>query len=129
MKSRDNVMRLKRFQVEEKTRQLTQIDMMVAELERMRGDLEAQIRIEEEKSGISDPEHFAYPTFAKAVRQRKENLDVSIRELQEKRINAEAAVEEADEELKKAQKLGARDQVEEPVEDDEELIDQRMMIG
>ena len=37
--------------------------------------------LEEKKSGISDPTHFAYPTFAKAARQRADNLQVSIREL------------------------------------------------
>ncbi|MEO0369616.1 MAG: flagellar export protein FliJ, partial [Pseudomonadota bacterium] len=109
MKSRDNLLRLKHFQVEDKTRQLTQIDMMIAEFEKMFGDLSAQVQIEEEKAGITDPTHFAYPTFAKAARQRQENLDGSIRDLKDKRVNAEAALAEADEELKKAQRLEQRD--------------------
>jgi len=109
MKSRDNLLRLKHFQVEDKTRQLTQIDMMIAEFEKMFGDLQAQVQIEEEKAGISDPTHFAYPTFAKAARQRQDNLKVSIDELKDKRVNAVAALEEAEEDLKKAQKLEQRD--------------------
>ncbi len=109
MKSRENLLRLKHFQVEDKTRQLAQIDMMIAEFEKMHGDLQAQIDIEEEKAGITDPTHFAYPTFAKAARQRQQNLVGSIDDLKDKRVNAEAALEEADEALKKAQKLEQRD--------------------
>ncbi len=130
MKSRDNLLRLKHFQVEDKTRQLAQIDMMIAEFERMHGDLDAQITIEEEKAGITDVSHFAYPTFAKAARQRQENLVGSIRDLKEKRINAEAALQEADEDLVKAQKLEARDGgtgiVDQSVDD---LAENRAMIG
>ncbi len=130
MKSRDNLLRLKHFQVEDKTRQLAQIDMMIAEFERMHGDLQAQIDIEEQKAGITDVEHFAYPTFAKAARQRQENLDGSIRDLKEKRVNAEAALDEADEELKKAQKLEQRDGGTGVIDtSNDDLIDSRAMIG
>jgi dsDNA-specific endonuclease/ATPase MutS2 len=130
MKSRDNLLRLKHFQVEDKTRQLAQIDMMIAEFEKMHGDLEAQINIEEEKAGITDTSHFAYPTFAKAARARQENLEGSIRDLKDKRVNAEAALEEADEELKKAQKLEQRDGGTGILEDTvDDLAESRAMIG
>ncbi|MFK5977873.1 MAG: flagellar export protein FliJ [Rhizobiaceae bacterium] len=108
MKARENMLRLKHFQVEDKTRQLAQIDMMIVEFEKMHSDLNAQIKFEEEKAGITDPSHFAYPTFAKAARARQENLDGSISDLKEKRIDAEAALEDADEALKKAQALEQR---------------------
>ena len=131
MKSRDNLLRLKHFQVQEKTRQLAQVDMMIAELTRMSDDLQNQIDIEERKSGITDVSHFAYPTFAKAAQGRKENLTGSIRDLQEKRAAAEEALNEADEELKKAQLKEERDGgssvITEPVVD--EAIERRMMIG
>ncbi|TIP32152.1 MAG: flagellar export protein FliJ, partial [Mesorhizobium sp.] len=63
MKSRENLVRLKQFQVNEKRRQLLQLDMMIAEFERMAVELEAQIVAEEKKAGITDINHFAYPTF------------------------------------------------------------------
>ncbi len=130
MKSRENLLRLKHFQVEDKTRQLTQIDLMIVEFERMHSDLQAQIDVEEEKAGITDPSHFAYPTFAKAARQRQENLDGSIRDLKEKRVNAEAALEEADAELKKAQMLEKRDGGTGTIESsNDELLENRAMIG
>ena len=74
MKSRENLVRLKQFQVNEKRRQLLQLDMMIAEFDRMANDLEIQIAAEEKKSGITDVNHFAYPTFAKAARSRRDNL-------------------------------------------------------
>ena len=130
MKSRENLLRLKHFQVEDKTRQLTQIDMMIAEFERMHGDLQAQIDVEEEKAGIKDPSHFAYPTFAKAARQRQENLDGSIRDLKDKRVNAEAALEEAEAELKKAEMLEKRGGGTGAIDNTkEELHENRAMIG
>jgi hypothetical protein len=109
MKSRENLLRLKHFQVEDKTRQLTQIELMVQELGRIADELGAQIRIEEEKSGITDPGHFAYPTFAKAARLRRDNLQGSIRDLNTRREAAVAALGEAEEELKKAMLIDSRD--------------------
>ncbi|MCO5133023.1 MAG: flagellar export protein FliJ [Phyllobacteriaceae bacterium] len=130
MKSRDNLLRLKHFQVQEKTRQLAQIDMMLGEFERMAGDLQAQIEVEEKKAGITDVSHFAYPTFAKAARTRVENLENSIRDLKEKRSPAEDALKEAEEELRKAELKEARGRggdTPDPVV--EEQIERRMMIG
>jgi hypothetical protein len=127
MKSRENQLRLKHFQVEDKTRQLTQIDLMIAEFTRMSDELDAQIRIEEQRSGISDPSHFAYPTFAKAARQRRDNLAVSIRDLKVKRQAAEDALADADEQLKKAQALESRDAT--PSEPVERAPERRVMIG
>ncbi|MCB1465156.1 MAG: flagellar export protein FliJ [Nitratireductor sp.] len=130
MKTRESQLRLRHFQVEDKTRQLTQIDLMIGELTRMADELDNQIRIEEEKSGITDSSHFAYPTFAKAARQRRDNLQVSIRELNDRRASAQQALNEAEEELKKAQLLenrdGASDKTD-PVVD--EQIERRAMIG
>ena len=109
MKSRDSLVRLKLFQVNEKRRQLLQLDMMIAEFDRMAADLDGQVAFEERKSGITDQTHFAYPTFAKAARQRRENLLVSQRDLKGQREGAAATLEEAEEELKKAEMLENRD--------------------
>ena len=83
--------------------------MMMSEFERMAKELEHQIGLEEKKSGISDPAHFAYPTFAKAARQRADNLQVSIRELKVQQEAAELALEEAQAEFAKAAALEERD--------------------
>lgn len=109
MKSRQNLVRLKQFQVNEKRRQLAQLDLMVNEFERMAAELEMQINAEEKKAGITDISHFAYPTFAKAARQRRDNLRNSQLDLLEQKKAAEAALSETEDELSKAEMLESRD--------------------
>ena len=109
MKSRENLVRLKQFQVNEKRRQLLQLDMMIAEFERMAGELEFQITAEEKKAGITDINHFAYPTFAKAARLRRDNLRNSQADLAQQRSAAEALLNETEAELAKAELLESRD--------------------
>jgi len=129
MKARGNLLRLKHFQVEDKTRQLAQIDMMIAEFQRMADDLASQIKFEEEKAGITDTSHFAYPTFAKAAVQRRDNLLESIRDLNDKRQGAQDALDEADEELRKIQLKETRDGNSIVVEEQQPRIDKSVMIG
>jgi len=129
MKARGNLLRLKHFQVEDKTRQLAQIDMMIAEFQRMAEDLESQIKFEEQKAGITDTSHFAYPTFAKAAVQRRDNLLESIRDLNDKRQAAQDALDEADEELRKIQLKETRDGNSIVVEEQQPRIDKSVMIG
>ncbi|MEP9389605.1 flagellar export protein FliJ [Mesorhizobium sp. KR9-304] len=109
MKTRENLVRLKQFQVNDKRRQLLQLDMMIAEFERMAGELEIQITAEEKKAGITDINHFAYPTFAKAARLRRDNLKNSQHDLLQQRTAAESILAEAEAELSKAEALESRD--------------------
>src|SRR5262249_5134357 len=64
MKSRETLIRLKKFQVDERRRRVAQIESMISEFERISSDLERDIKIEQDRSGIHDPGHFAYPTYA-----------------------------------------------------------------
>jgi len=116
MKSRETLMRLKKFQVEERRRKVAQIETMIAEFERMAGDLEREIKVEQERAGIHDPAHFAYPTYAKAAMQRRENLKRSADELKVQLDDAKATLGEAFEELKKVELLDERDQARERAE-------------
>ena len=109
MKSRENLVRLKQFQVNEKRRQVMQLDMMIAEFDRMANELELQIAAEERKAGITDTNHFAYPTFAKAARLRRDNLKNSQFDLAQQKSSAEAILAEAESELSKAEMLESRD--------------------
>jgi flagellar protein FliJ len=109
MKSRDTLVRLKRFQLEEKRRRVRQIEMMVAEFTRMIADLDREIANEEKRAGITDPAHFAYPTYARAASVRRDNLKSSIAELLGQIEDAKAAQEEAEAELIKFETLEVRD--------------------
>jgi flagellar FliJ protein len=110
MKSRDGIIRLKRFQAEEKRRQVNQIQTMVAEFERMARDLEDQINVEQDRAGIRDTSHFAYPTFAKAAMARRDNLRASAQELEAQLAAAQAGLDLALSDLNKAEQMAARDQ-------------------
>lgn len=110
MKTRDSLIRLKRFQVDEKRRQLSQIESMIAEFNRMADELDDQIRTEQERVGITDVTHFAYPTFAKAAATRRDNLRNSAFELNDQLERARDELSEAIEELKKFEQLEERDQ-------------------
>ncbi len=109
MKSRDTLIRLKRFQVEEKRRRVRQIETMVAEFTRMAADLDREIANEEKRAGITDPHHFAYPTYARAAITRRDNLKSSIGELAIQIEEAKAAQGIAQAELQKYESLDGRE--------------------
>src|SRR5262249_27618956 len=110
MKSRETLIRLKKFQVDEKRRKIEQIEGMIAEFNRMAGELEPEIKSEQARAGIHDPAHCAYPTSAKAAMTRRDNLKRSADELRIQLEDAKAALGEAFEELKKVELLDERDQ-------------------
>jgi flagellar export protein FliJ len=118
MKSRETLIRLKKFQVEERRRRVAQIEGMIVEFERICGDLEREIKGEQDRAGIHDPAHFAYPTYAKAAMQRRENLKRSTDELRVQLEDAKASLGDAFEEMKKVEMLDERDQIRERVEGD-----------
>ncbi len=109
MKSRDHLVRLKRFQVEERRRRVAQIETMVAEFSRMASDLDREIATEEQRSGITDPSHFAYPTYARAAVVRRDNLRRSASELKDQVEEARRHLEIAIDEMKKAESIESRD--------------------
>ena len=116
MKSRETLIRLKKFQVDERRRKVAQIETMIAEFDRIAGDLDREIKTEQERAGIHDPAHFAYPTYAKAAIVRRENLKRSAGELKTQLDDAKATLGEAFEELKKVEMLDERDQARERAE-------------
>lgn len=116
MKSRETLIRLKKFQVDEKRRKVAQIEAMIAEFDRIATELDREIKVEQDRAGIHDPGHFAYPTYAKAAMTRKENLKRSTDELRVQLDDAKAALGEAFEELKKVEMLDERDQQREKAE-------------
>jgi flagellar protein FliJ len=109
MKSRETLIRLKKFQVDEKRRKVAQIEGMIADFDRMAADLDREIAAEQERAGIRDPGHFAYPTYAKAAIVRRNNLRRSAEDLKVQLDDARGALADAFEELKKVELLDERD--------------------
>ena len=127
MKSRDTLIRLKRFQAEEKRRRVAQIEAMIAEFTRMTTDLDREIGGEEQRSGITDQSHFAYSTYARAARGRRDNLKQSIEDLRLQLDEAKALHGEALEELAKAQSLEGREKGERVIEVVRDRLDMDMI--
>ena len=101
MKSRDAQVRMMRFQIEDRRRQVGQIETMIEEFSRMVSDLDHEIAAEHRRTGIDDEKHFAYSTFARAARQRRANLQTSVADLTSQLDTAKAALDLALAELEK----------------------------
>ncbi len=95
-----------RFEYDEKRQQVNDLEMMIADFRRMAGDLDQQIKVEQQTSGISDVNHFAYPTFARAAISRRDNLRASIVELEKRLERARQEALEAFELLKLSESAG-----------------------
>ena len=91
MKSRETLIRLKKFQVDEKRRRVTQIEGMIADFQRISVDLEREIQTEQERAGAD--------------------------ELRVQLEDAKGLLSEAFEELKKVELLDERDQARERAEE------------
>ena len=95
-----------RFEYDEKRQQVGDLEMMIADFRRMVNDLEHQIKIEQQASGVSDVNHYAYPTFARAAITRRDNLRSSIAELEKRLERARKDALEAFEQLKLTETAG-----------------------
>jgi hypothetical protein len=72
---------LKESPAEEKKRLAAQIEVMIADFDRIANDLDREIQAETDRAGIHDPAHYAYPTYAKAAGARRDNLKRSVQDL------------------------------------------------
>lgn len=105
MRNRESLIRLHKFQVDEKRRKVAELELMLAEFRQRERDLEAQVEAEQRKAGISDVAHFAYPMFAKSVIRRRENILQSIDGIERQLEVAKEELAGAFRELKKYELL------------------------
>ena len=99
MKARENVMRLKRRDVDDKIRKVEDLERIIREFDQVAVDLERQIQAEEDRTGIRDPCHFSYSTFAKSAAQRRDNLRTSTEGLRDKLVLAQRERDDASEQF------------------------------
>jgi flagellar FliJ protein len=99
----DALLKLRRFEANERRQKVVDIEMMIADFRRMAEDLDHQIKVEQDASGVHDVNHFAYPTYAKAAITRRDNLRSSVAGLEAKLEEAKSQLGEALEELKKSE--------------------------
>lgn len=103
LKAREALFRAKQFEAAEKARKVADLEAMVRDFEQMMLDLDRQITIEVERTGIKDPSHFAYSMFAKSAAQRRENLARSLDDAKAKLEAARVEQEAAAESLRRAE--------------------------
>ncbi len=94
MKARDDFLRTKRFEADEKARKAADLERMIGEFEAMAAGLDRQIEAEHDLTGVRDASHFSYSTFAKSAARRRDNLRASVVEF---RTRLETARRERDE--------------------------------
>ena len=117
MRSRDSLLRLNRFRAEDCKRQVADIDMMIQDLMRKHDDLDAHVKFEENRTGVSDPNNVNYSMAAKSVRSRRDNILKTVGELRDQQETANDRLKEAESDLRKAELLAEKDasQIKPPV--------------
>jgi flagellar FliJ protein len=109
MRSRETLLRLHRFRTEDKRRQVADMDFMIQDFMRKYEDLDAQVKFEESRNGVTDPAHFNYSLSAKAARGRRDNVMRSIAELKDQLAEAQAALAAEEEELRRVEMLAEKE--------------------
>ena len=87
--------RLKQLGIDNTRRRVTQIEGMIADFDRMVNTLMREIQAEQDRTGIHNSAHFTYSTSARAMTQRRDNLNRSIDELKRQLADAKVALEQS----------------------------------
>lgn len=101
MKSREGLVRLHRFRVEEIRKRLKSLDDMRGDLAKKMSDLETMVQEEQRRSVNSDLGRLAFPTFARSVQARRENIQRTIDEVEKQASTVSEELQAAYRELKK----------------------------
>ncbi|MGD2132943.1 MAG: flagellar FliJ family protein [Maricaulaceae bacterium] len=108
MRSYQSLIRLARFKVEELQKQMAMLDIARGDLERKIDQLSASVPEEQVAANASKDGFVAYGSYAQAVITRKQNLRVSIEEVEGQASALREELEGAFAELKKFELLEER---------------------
>ncbi|MCC6921302.1 MAG: flagellar FliJ family protein [Alphaproteobacteria bacterium] len=101
MKSRDTLLKLYKFRVDEAKTRLHGFEQMRADMTRKIVELEGHLSEESRRATENEIGRFAYPSFAKSIRERKDKLNASVLEVERSIAEARIALHEAFQDLKK----------------------------
>ena len=101
MKSREGLVRLHRFRVEEIRKRLKSLDDMRGDLAKKMADLETMVQEEQRRSINSDLGRLAFPSFARSIQARRENIQRTIDEVEKQAATVSEELQGAYRELKK----------------------------
>ncbi len=116
MKSREALIRLHKWQVDDVRRRLAELEVMRAEFESKRAELEATVADERRFGETSPIGSYAYPSFARAMTERRRKLEESIQNIDSEIEVAKAQLGDAYNELKKVEVLEENSQKKKRVE-------------
>jgi flagellar protein FliJ len=105
MRSRESLLRLNRFRVEDCRRQVADMDLMIQDLMRKHDDLDAHVKFEEQRTGVTDPNNVNYSMAAKSVRGRRDNILKTVGELKDQHTGMVEKLTEAEADLRKVELL------------------------
>ena len=105
MRSRESLLRLNHFRVEDCRRQVADMDLMIQDLMRKHDDLDAHVKFEEQRTGVSDPNSVNYSMAAKSVRGRRDNILKTVGELKDQHSVMIEKLTEAEADLRKVEML------------------------
>jgi chromosome segregation ATPase len=105
MRSRESLLRLNRFRVEDCRRQVADMDLMIQDLMRKHDDLDAHVKFEETRTGVTDPGNVNYSMAAKSVRGRRDNILKTVGELKDQHEAVVEKLKEAEADLRKVELL------------------------
>ena len=105
MRSRESLLRLNRFRVEDCRRQVADMDLMIQDLMRKHDDLDNHVKFEEQRTGVSDINNVNYSMAAKSVRGRRDNILKTVGELRDQHDSMIERLKEAEADLRKVEML------------------------
>jgi flagellar protein FliJ len=100
MNRTDTLLRLKRFRVDEMKRRIAAIDAMKMDLERKLADLDDNVAREKQRAGDSDIGRLAFPSFLRSIEARRENLRITLKEIEREQAAAQLDLSNAFQDLK-----------------------------
>ena len=101
MKGLPNLIRLHRWRLDEKRRNLAELERLAEELRGQARRLEDELKSEQKTASLSPEGTFAYAAYAKAVIARRAKLAASLTEAKQKIAQAADDVTESFQELKR----------------------------
>ena len=116
MKSREALVRLHRFRVDEIRKRLKSLDDMRGDLTKKMSDLETMMQEEQRRAAHSDLGRHAYPSFARSVQARRENIQRTLSEVERQAAQVTDELQAAYRELKKHEIAADNEQVRDRVE-------------
>ncbi len=105
MRSRESLLRLNRFRVEDCRRQVADMDLMINDLMRKHDDLDSHVKFEEQRTSVSDPHNVNYSMAAKSLRGRRDNILATVAELRDQHETMIERLKEAEADLRKVEML------------------------